>query len=92
MIETLKGRKWRDVVRENYKYQRNLDRGKRVINIAEKNTYTREIYKSEKFIDKITETCSRIRSKHREITFFQNTHARENSKKKYSFQSIILKC
>jgi len=47
MIETLNGRKWCDVVRENYKYQRNLDRGKRVIDIAEKNTYSREIYKAE---------------------------------------------
>ena len=91
MIETLKGGKWCDVVRENYKYQRNLDRGKSVIDIAEKDTYSREIYKAEKFRDKMTETCSRIRSKFREITFSQSTYGRENSKKKHSFQSTILK-
>ena len=62
------------MARENY----NFDTDKRVIDIPEKNTYYREIYKVEKFIDKITETYSRIRSKHKEITFFQNKHAREN--------------
>jgi len=36
-----------------------------------KNTYYREIYRVEKFTDKITETCSRIRSKHRETSFFK---------------------
>ena len=54
MIETHKGGKWCDVGRENYKYQRNFDKGKRVIDIPEKNTYSREIYKVEKFINKIT--------------------------------------
>ena len=31
----------------------------------------REIQMLEKFTDKITQTCSRISSKHREITFFK---------------------
>ena len=32
---------------------------------------TREIQMSEKFTDKITQTCLRISSKHTEITFFK---------------------
>ena len=32
---------------------------------------TREIQMPEKFTDKITQTCSRISSKHTEITFFK---------------------
>ena len=39
--------------------------------MLEKNRHSKKIYRAEKFTDKITQTCSRIRLKHREITFFK---------------------